>query len=224
MICIYQIRNKRNSKRYIGQTRDFDKRVRAHKKKFRSPPKYDYAQHFREDIEHDGVDGFVFEVLEEFTLEVEAKTMLNREAHYMEMYQTTDSNYGYNLARHTGEEFFIHDSTRKKQSVKAKLNHAEGEKYGEEWRKKLAKKSKTLWEDTEKRQGMARKVSAKKRKYDFLQYTKNGEFIKRWGSLEEILRANPEYKWQNIYSACSGHKKSYRGFVWKKELKKELGC
>jgi hypothetical protein len=34
-----------------------------------------------------------------------------------------------------------------------------------------------------------------------------------------IIKANPNFKWQNIYSVCNGYKPTYMGFIWKKELK-----
>lgn len=66
---------------------------------------------------------------------------------------------------------------------------------------------------------MTKKVSESKRKYDFEQYSKDGELLKVWESVEQIVLANPEYKWQNIYSVCNGYRISYRGFIWKKKLK-----
>ena len=51
------------------------------------------------------------------------------------------------------------------------------------------------------------------------QYSKDGEFINKFDSIKSIIEENPSYKWQNIYSVCNGYKKSYMGFIWKKELK-----
>ena len=35
----------------------------------------------------------------------------------------------------------------------------------------------------------------------------------------EIVEHNPNYHTKAIYGCCSGTKKSYKGFIWKKELK-----
>jgi hypothetical protein len=59
----------------------------------------------------------------------------------------------------------------------------------------------------------------KKKKYKFLQYDKENNFLKEWDSVEEIISNNPNFKWQNIYSVCNDYKKSYMGFIWKKEFK-----
>ena len=53
-------------------------------------------------------------------------------------------------------------------------------------------------------------------KYNYLQFTKEGDLIKEWGSVREILKANPTYKRSGVNSAASGYKKSYMGFIWKK--------
>ncbi len=66
---------------------------------------------------------------------------------------------------------------------------------------------------------MAKKVSEKKMKYDFYQYDKRNNFIKKFDSVKQIIAEYPNYKWQNIYSVCNGYKKSYMGFIWKKQLK-----
>ena len=65
---------------------------------------------------------------------------------------------------------------------------------------------------------MAKKVSEAITKYYINQYSKDGQFIKRWNSVKEITDIHSSYKWQQIYSVCSGHKPSIYGFVWKKEL------
>jgi hypothetical protein len=66
---------------------------------------------------------------------------------------------------------------------------------------------------------MAKKVSEATVKYYIDQYSKDGQFIRRWSSVKEVIENNQSYKWQQIYSVCSGHKPSIYGFVWKKELK-----
>lgn len=79
------------------------------------------------------------------------------------------------------------------------------------------KHSHTYWKDNpDAKRQMARKVSLSKRKYNFEQYTREGEYIKTWESVENILQENPTWKWQNIYSVCNGYKPTYRNFVWKK--------
>ena len=66
---------------------------------------------------------------------------------------------------------------------------------------------------------MAQKVKLSKQKFNFDQYTRDGEFIRRWDSVEQIISENPGWKWQNIYAACSKYKPTYHNFVWEKVLK-----
>ena len=85
---------------------------------------------------------------------------------------------------------------------------------------KIANKNYFKWhEHPETLERMRKKVSIAVKKYRFQQYTRDGEFIREWESVKEIVAENPGYKWQNIYSVCNGYKKTYMGFVWKKVLK-----
>ena len=47
-----------------------------------------------------------------------------------------------------------------------------------------------------------------------LQYTKSGEFVKEWKSMNDVQR-NLGYYSQNISQCCTGKRKSANGFVWK---------
>ena len=71
----------------------------------------------------------------------------------------------------------------------------------------------------ELRKQISESVSKAKQIYDFVQYDRNMNFIKRWKSIKEIIENYPSYKWQNIYSVCDGYKPTYMGFIWRKELK-----
>lgn len=102
----------------------------------------------------------------------------------------------------------------------AKERHRSGNFYGDEWRRKQSVRTKIFWSDNpEVKSQMAEKVRLKKEKYRFHQYNKSGELIHTWESMREITSEHPEFHVQAIYSVCDGNKKSYRGFVWKKELK-----
>ena len=74
--------------------------------------------------------------------------------------------------------------------------------------------------DCEKIKSMSIAVSnAKKKKNCFDQLSRDGVFIKTWDSVEDILNANPNWKWQNIYSVCNGYKPTYMSFKWVKREK-----
>ena len=81
-------------------------------------------------------------------------------------------------------------------------------------------RSKEMWKDPVIKAKISRSVkTTKQTKFKFLQYTSDMTLVKVWNTVEDILIANPTYKWQNIYSVCNGYKKRCYGYVWKKELK-----
>lgn len=43
-----------------------------------------------------------------------------------------------------------------------------------------------------------------------------GKSIKVWETMYSLLIENPDYFRIAIYNCLNGHKKSYRGFVWRK--------
>ena len=59
----------------------------------------------------------------------------------------------------------------------------------------------------------------KQKKHRWFQYTMEGELIRIWETVDEILEANPGYKWQNIYAAANGNKHTYMQFQWRKHPK-----
>ena len=63
---------------------------------------------------------------------------------------------------------------------------------------------------------MRRKVSKAKTIFKIYQYSKEGDLIRKWDSMLDILEENPDYFRIAIYNCMNGYKKSYRGFIWKK--------
>jgi hypothetical protein len=56
----------------------------------------------------------------------------------------------------------------------------------------------------------------KQKKYKFLQLAEDGTLLKVYDTVEDIIKENPTYKWQNIYSVCNGYKKEYTDINGKK--------
>lgn len=243
-IGIYCIRHVESGKRYIGKSVNVEKRLADHKRTLQKPARskkhtnrYLYAA-----VQAHGWNAFQAEVLESFST-LDEKLIAERELHWMDHFRSCDRAFGYNLRRDSSTRMEVHEETKALMSESvsgffnpnfanywtdeqkaqmsriAKERHASGEFYGDEWKAKQSAHSTAMWQNQEKRQAMGRKVALKKQKYDYLQFTREGEFVRRWLSVEEIIRANPDWKWQNIYSACHGHKPTYRGFIWRQELK-----
>jgi hypothetical protein len=156
-------------------------------------------------------------------------------------YNTAHSDFGYNLRLDSSTGCITSDDTRKLQSIVqsgtkngnyghkwskeqkenmstiAKERHSRADIYNDEWRKKISENSTRTWSDLDKRKKMAIKLKIAKRKYLFEQYSRAGELIRIWDSVDDIILQNPTYKWQNIYSVCNGYKPTYMNFIWKKK-------
>jgi hypothetical protein len=201
--------------------------------------------HLYNSAQKHGTSCFVFEILETFDNRNES-VLRDREMFWMLHYKTTDRQFGYNLRMDSSSRGYMHPETLKKHTARvqgvgnpnygnkwtdamkkhmsclAKAKHEGDEIYGNSWRKKISIATKQMWEEEGMRDRISKNVSLGKQKYNFEQYSKGGELLRVWASVKDVVDANPEYKWQNIYAATNGHKKSYMGFVWKKALK-EVG-
>jgi len=242
---IYCIENKINGKKYIGKSINIESRISTHKSYLKRVeyPKKHCNRHLWASVKKHGLGNFDFYIIEELD-SCDDCLFSDRELYWIDFYKTTDRNYGYNLRRDSSTRMFVHEETRKIHSelfsgennpnygfkwsdemksnmsnLKIEQHKSENSPYGEEWKAKISKASSKLWEDEDKKAAMTKKVSEKTSKYKFLQYDKNMTLIKIWESISEITEANPDYHVQSIYSVCSGWKKSYKGFIWLKELK-----
>lgn len=221
-IGIYCIKNNVNGKIYVGQSINIERRIITHKRSIKSCDisksrtninvLYDAIKH--------GEDVFEFNVLE-----ICSKDMLyRREKHWIFFYEEkgvvlynkrTDCK-GY---QNPNKDNSWSDEQRLKMSEIKKQQHLSGNIYNDEWKTKISKTSSNLWKDELKKSEMAKKVGLIKEKYIFTQMTKNGDIVRVWQSMREIIAENSEYHIQSIYSVCSGYKKSYKGFKWSKQLK-----
>jgi hypothetical protein len=165
------------------------------------------------------------------------------ELFYMDFYNSTDKDHGYNLRRDSSTKMKVHEETRKlisdlnrgsrnpnygnrwTQEMRNKMSEqkkewAKNNPITEERRKQISETSSAIWKDEDKKNSMARKVAKATSTLRFYQYDKNTmELVKVWEYMDDILQENPNYHRIAIYSVCNGHKKSYRGYIWKSELK-----
>lgn len=240
-IGIYCIRHRESGKRYIGKSINVERRLYVHLCSANAKSKsvrQNQNPHLGNALRKYGVSAFDFLIIETFE-SISPQELADREVFWMDYYKTNDRNFGYNLVRDGSQSMVVHQETKDKlkvlnlgpsnpnygnfwsesqkeaMSIYAKTRHATGV-YGNEWKQKIAIASSRVWADLEKRKKMAEAVSIAKRKFKFHQCQKDGTFVKEWDSIKDIVTANPNYKWQNIYSVCNGYKKSYMGFVWKK--------
>ena len=238
--CIYCIENTVNQKKYIGKTINLYNRLHQHLQSIRKNSK-DANRHLKNAFNKYGEDVFIAYIIEE--LPVDEIQLRDRELYYIQHYNTTHRDYGYNLRLDSDTPNIVHAETRKlisdrvkgennpnynhkwtqemkdKVSRKKKQQWLDGEfVFSDEHRKKISDSSKKLWLDLDKKAKMAKKVSVNKTLYNIHQYTKSGEFVKTWFTVMDIISENPNYKKHNIYAVCSGEKPSIYGFKWVKEL------
>jgi group I intron endonuclease len=244
MAVIYSIKNKINGKRYVGKTTNLKQRWYQHKCNLKRKCRYKKGinQHLFNAGKKYGVENFEFEILENVENPKE-KEMRVRELWWMGFYKTCDRVHGYNLRRDSATKCITAEETKellrnlntgagngnyghrwsddqKERMSKIMIDrHKSGKFYTKDWKKKMSENSTEMWKNETKKQAMALNVKISKQKYFFNQYAKDGTFLKRWDTVEEIINTNPSWKWQNIYSVCNGYKPTYQGFIWKKALK-----
>ena len=197
-----------NNKKYIGCSKNIYSRINNHKYSLEKQSLKQENQYFIDDFKKYGYEKFNYEVLE-YTSE----NLKDKEFYYINLYDTINREKGYNLRRDNSKNGMIAlEETRKKYS------EAQRERFSKkEERDKIGKRSSKFWKENPNiKERMADKVSKALTKYKILQYTKDGEFIKEWNRVKDIIKENPTYKVHNIYAVCSGEKPSIYGYVWKK--------
>lgn len=245
-IGIYSINNLVNGKRYVGKSKKIENRISAHFSLLKKDePSRKVNRHLFAAAKKYGLENFSWEILEYFD-KLDEDLLADREVFWMEFYNTTDRDFGYNLVKDSSSKVIVHpetvaifkeimigtgnpnygnywsDDQKKTMSQIAIQRHAGGH-YGDEWRAKISEASKQIWKDEEKKAGMARKVALNKSKYRIYQYDKiTMELVRVWENMLEITDEHPDYHKIAIYSVANGHKKSYRGYVWKTEEREEI--
>lgn len=148
--------NKITNKKYIGQTRDFERRV-VHHTKYYSRENNIYL---KRSIDKYGIDSFSIYILEECSIE----ELNEKEKKYILLYKTTQRDFGYNILEggNTPPNFSgkTHtEETKKKMSEKAKGNiHWLGRQHSEESKKKISEsnKGKVFSNETKNKMSMAK--------------------------------------------------------------------
>lgn len=243
MIGIYAIVNKINSKRYIGKSKDISRRFYEHKYSMQKLSKTGTSSHLRHAVSKYGFDSFDFVILE--TIETLDESLLSElEISYMDLFKTNDPDFGYNIKRDSSTSCTLRESTISEMSKSklGELNPNYGNRWSDEQRKNLsekvisnhknglykniyneshANKSSERWAnytDDQKDQIMT-KQSLSASRYNYIQRTMQGDYVKTWSSIREITSSNPTYRRQGIYSCVNGYKGSHRGYKWEKVLK-----
>jgi group I intron endonuclease len=246
MSCgIYAIINKINNKKYIGKSINIENRWQQHLSHLRSPKrKKNCNRHLYNSFKKYGEINFEFVYLEVFDLDVSDDFLKEKELFWIEELKTDVREFGFNLRKDSSTKCFVSEETRqliseqltgennpnfgkywtdKQKEIASKIAkelHASGRYSSEETRNKHSESSKKFWElNPEKKEQMRKRVSEARTTYKIAQYTKEGILVKIWDTMLQILTDNPDFFRVAIYNCVNGHKKSYRGFLWKKLLK-----
>lgn len=204
---IYGIRNLINNKIYVGKSVNIYERIRFHINKLNKKDKNDNIHLIRSWHKY-GRDNFEYIILE--NLPKDDNILKERELYWILKLKSNQREFGYNLRLDSDTKCILSEETKKRMS-ESKIKLYSNSEYD------TMKHSHTYWKDNpEAKKEMAKKVSQKQHKFKIQQFDKNNNFIKEWFSVEEIIKSNPNYKWQNIYSVCNGYKPTIYGYIWRK--------
>lgn len=212
---IYCIINTINGKVYVGKSINIYNRIRRHI--------YDCNmgnlgenRHLMNAWNKYSRSAFEYTVLE--LLPIDEDLVKERELYWMNKTKSHNRDYGYNLRLDTKTNMIVTQETRDLMSKNRKqymIDHPER-------RDQMSKQSTEYFSKQENRDSVALAVKkAKQAVSKFYQFTREGEFIQEFDTLDDILLTYPDYKWQNIYGACNGSKPTYKNCKWRRVPKNE---
>lgn len=205
---IYKIVNNINGKIYVGKTHNFRKRYTLYKTCFKRQDVRGINEYFLNSINKYGAENFTFSIIEVCSVDATSE----RELYWITTLNSLDSRFGYNLRLDSSTGLIVQQSTRDKISNRIKMEYEQGKRKPEA----ISRFFSEFWaENPEIKESMKQNVSKANLSY-FLQSTKEGEPLKLWQGINQIIENNAGYKFQNIYAACNGSKKTYMGFKWQR--------
>lgn len=204
---IYKIKNMLNGKVYVGKTVCLNRRYTAYKAAYKRRDNRAINEYLMRSIEKNGPENFNFELIEVCPID----ELSEKELYWMVELKSTDRDFGYNLRMDSSTKMITHPLTSEKISQRVKKEF----ELGIRSREKCSEWASNLWKCEDRKDRMKQALSDSKMSY-FIQSTREGECVAVWAGIHQIMRENPEWKWQNIYAACNGSKKSYQGFLWQR--------
>ena len=138
MIAIYAIKNKKNSKIYVGSAVNLKQRWICHKSDLNLSRHH--SNHLQRAWDKYGEDSFEFSILEQVD---QKENLIPREQYYIDLHRSADRNNGYNMAPIAGSSLGVKHTEKTKQ----KYSEIQIERYkNPENRKKTGEASRKAWQ------------------------------------------------------------------------------
>ena len=215
MYTVYQHRNLKNGKSYIGMT------SREPKYRWNNGLGYKKNSKMWSDIQNsDWNKDWEHNIIGKFEDKQEA---LNVEEMFIRLFDST--NDGYNISSYGSGHYERTEEQKRKlsEALSGEKNPMFGKHFSEEHKKKLSEAKigekhpmfgKHFSEEHNKKISEAQTGNHNRPQTPVLQYSKSGEFIAEYQSIIEAERQTGCYQ-TNICSCCKGKRKSTGGFIWK---------
>lgn len=225
MKCIYKIRNKTNNKFYLGSSKNLANRWREHKRDLRN------NKHHSPRLQHAwnkyGPENFVFEVIEELSQDCLDKQLLEREQYWLKTLNPLDESIGYNISPNAQggwrgvrsktsravNQFDLQGNLIRRWDCAADIQKELGWRVYDCLKHRQRSNFGFVWCYIDEEPIFYDRYHDDCLRKPVLQYTRKGEFIKRWGSQAE---AQHTLKIKGIGDAASGYngRKTAYGFIW----------
>ena len=221
--------NKINGKRYIGSAVDIFSRWRLHKHKLEQGKHHN--RHLQRAYVKYGIEAFSFEIIEEVAKEL----LLVREQFFMEKFNSSDREYGYNICPIAGSSLGVKRTEKFKRIISARrgeLNPRFGVKLSEETKKKcslskigsknpmygkeFSPEHKAKLKAANDRRGGCPNKGKKGELCPLsmpIKQIKDGVVIREWSSVSDVKR-ELGYSTAHISEVANGKRKSAYGFQW----------
>ena len=202
MYTVYQHRNLKNGKSYIGMT------SREPKRRWNYGWGYQNNSKMWSDIQNsDWNKDWEHNIIGKFKDKQEA---LNVEEMFIRLFDST--NEGYNTSTYGSGNY------ERTEEQKRKISEANtGKHHSEESKKKISEAlsgEKAYWYGKHLLEESKRKISQSMGVNGILQFSKDGELIAEYSSIHEAER-HTGCNQGNICNCCKGERKSAGGFIWK---------
>ena len=205
---IYKIVNGVNGKVYIGKTINFRKRYANYKAGYKKQDVRKINEYFLNAINKHSPENFTFSIVEVCDPSLAAE----REMYWIQEFCALDPKRGYNLRLDSSTGLIVDARTRDKISKRILKEFEDGTRSPE----KVSEFFSDFWKNNPcVKEEMKVAVSAANCSF-FLQKTMEGVPITLWQGINQVIENNQGFKFQNIYAACNGSKKSYRGYKWER--------